>query len=205
MSMRSNKYVLLTAVANIFFLLTASSFQRWLPKAFSPLFRLCVGQINSRIVVIKNTKQGKTKQKIPISPTVLKRPTGTHPTEWPETKQFCSKPGRLGKPCRSAHSYLYHGELQRNMQTGKPGTFHCLTTICFIVLSLSSLPRASSTEVAGGSPDTAVSMSLTTSGIAFFAKRHHDRLPISRDELIMQVDEIINISASKHVSPSRAT
>lgn len=132
-------------------------------------------------------------------------PTGAHPIEWPETKQFCSKPVRLGKPCRSAHSYLYHGEPQRNIRTGKPGTFHCFITICFIVLSLSSLPRARSTEAAGGSRDTAVSMSLTTSGIAFFARRHHDCLPISRDELITQVDEIINISASKHVFPSRAT
>lgn len=69
----------------------------------------------------------------------------------------------------------------------------------FLVLSLSSLPRARSTEVASGGTGPAVSVILTASGVALLAERHSDFLPISLDELIMQVDEVINILTGKHL------
>ena len=85
------------------------------------------------------------------------------------------------------------------MQTGKLGTFECFTIIRFLVLSLSSLPRARSPEVASGGPGPAVSVLLTASGVALLAERHGDCLPTSLDELIMQVDEVINILAGKRL------
>lgn len=101
MSIQSNKYVLLTAVANIFFFLTASSFQRWFPKAFFPLFRFYVGQINSWYVIMKKKTRQNKKQQQQKNTSFSNLPQNTHrspPNRMAWNKTLLFKARKAGRP-----------------------------------------------------------------------------------------------------------
>lgn len=186
------------AVATVFFLLAASSFQRWFPKAFSLCFHFVGSKwIHGLLFVIEKKKTRQNKKY--LFPHTLPQHTRRKPPErTDETKHFCSKPGRLAELAALPTATWIMGPAEKyaNWQTGYIWVVY---NNMFLVLSLSSSPRARSTEVASGGPGPAVSVILTASGVALLAERHSDCLPISLDELIMQVDEGINILTGKHL------
>jgi hypothetical protein len=136
----------------------------WLPgplKDDSQRLFLCLGLVCSKLthdsLFIEKPKKNRTK--IPLSPVFLKIPTGTHPIKWPRTKHLSSKPARLAKLQAVPIATCVPGTAEKyaNWQTGH---IYYFRAICFIVLWLSSLPRARSTEAASNGPIKAVSISL---------------------------------------------